>query len=72
MRDADQHPAPPSLTLTLAHSPLRYVAPLIGTAELGTTFPAVCGPLGLAKWTPQTVAGEQKGLPPDNYEQRRM
>ena len=48
-----------------------YVDPLIGTAELGNTFPAVCLPFGLAKWTPQTVAGEHKGQPPYNYEHRR-
>ena len=72
MRDADQHPAPPSLTGTVAHSPRRYVDPLIGTAERGTTFPAVCRPFGLATWTPQTVVGEQKGLPPYNNEHRRM
>src|SRR5437762_3098645 len=52
--------------------PLDYVDPLIGTAELGNTFPAVCVPFGLAKWTPQTVAGEHKGLPPYNYEHRRI
>ena len=36
--------------------PLDYVDPLIGTAELGNTFPAVCLPFGLSKWTPQTAA----------------
>ncbi len=30
-------------------------------AELGNTYPAVCMPFGLARWTPQTSAGEQKG-----------
>ena len=52
--------------------PLDYVDPLIGTAELGNTFPAVCLPFGLAKWTPQTVAGEHKGQPPYNYAHRRI
>ncbi len=52
--------------------PLDYVDTLIGTAELGNTFPAVCLPFGLAKWTPQTVAGEHKGQPPYSYEHRRI
>jgi putative alpha-1,2-mannosidase len=52
--------------------PLDYVDPLIGTAELGNTFPAVCLPFGLSKWTPQTVAGEHKGQPPYNYAHRRI
>jgi hypothetical protein len=43
---------------------VHYVETLIGTAELGNTFPAVCLPFGLAKWTLQTVAGEHKGQPP--------
>jgi putative alpha-1,2-mannosidase len=51
---------------------LRYVDPLIGTAELGNTFPLVCLPFGLAKWTPQTRAGEHKGVPPYRYEDRRI
>ena len=72
MGHGDRHPQPHSLSGSLAHGPLRYVDPLIGTAELGNTFPAVCLPFGLAKWTPQTVAGEQKGVPPYNYEHRRM
>ena len=56
----DHYPESPSLTGGLAHSPLRYVDPLIGTAELGNTFPGVCRPFGLAKWTPQTVAEHMK------------
>jgi putative alpha-1,2-mannosidase len=56
----------------LRREPLDYVDPLIGTAELGNTFPAVCLPFGLAKWTPQTVAGEHKGQPPYSYEHRRI
>jgi len=60
---------------TIVHqpvSPLDFVDPLIGTAELGNTYPAVCLPFGLAKWTPQTRAGEHKGMPPYNYEHRRI
>lgn len=56
----------------IRREPLDYVDPLIGTAELGNVFPAVCLPFGLAKWTPQTVAGEHKGQPPYNYEHRRI
>ena len=56
----------------IAREPLVYVNPLIGTAELGNTFPAVCLPFGLAKWTPQTVAGEHKGAPPYRYEHQRI
>jgi putative alpha-1,2-mannosidase len=42
-------------------TPLEYVDPMIGTTKLGNTYPAVCTPFGLTKWTPQTRAGEKKG-----------
>ncbi len=46
---------------------LQYVDPFIGTTKLGNTFPAVCRPFGLVKWTPQTRAGEKKGTKPYDY-----
>ncbi|WPP48481.1 GH92 family glycosyl hydrolase [Catalinimonas niigatensis] len=65
-------------------NPLGYVNPLIGTApsttesaqlhseagsELrGQTFPAVGVPFGMAQWTPQTQASEQKCLSPYYYQ----
>ncbi|MFP4097131.1 MAG: GH92 family glycosyl hydrolase [Cyclobacteriaceae bacterium] len=68
---------------TFAADPLTYVNPLIGTApsstetallhseagsELrGQTFPAVGVPFGMAQWTPQTRASEQKCLSPYYY-----
>jgi len=70
-------------TSTPADDPLSYVNPLIGTApsttetavlhsesgsELrGQTFPAVGVPFGMAQWTPQTRASEQKCLSPYYY-----
>ena len=62
-----------SLTATVGRSnpqetrPVDYVDPFIGTTKLGNTFPAVCLPFGLAKWTPQTRAGERKGVKPYDY-----
>ena len=50
-----------------ATEPLDYVDPMIGTTKLGNTFPAVCVPFGLTKWTPQTRAGERKGSKPYDY-----
>jgi len=66
------------------NDPLAYVNPLIGTApsttesarlhsesgsELrGQTFPAVGVPFGMAQWTPQTRASEQKCLSPYYYQ----
>ncbi|MBN1479218.1 glycoside hydrolase family 92 protein [candidate division KSB1 bacterium] len=57
------------LTLpSFATSPIDYVDPLIGTTRLGNTYPAVCTPFGLCKWTPQTRAGEKKGDKPYDYQ----
>jgi predicted alpha-1,2-mannosidase len=66
-----------------ANDPLACVNPLVGTApattetarlhshagsELrGQTFPAVGVPFGMAQWTPQTRASEQKCLSPYYY-----
>lgn len=50
-----------------AVEPLHYVDTMIGTTNQGNTFPAVCTPFGLAKWTPQTRAGEKKGSKPYDY-----
>ena len=52
--------------------PLDYIDPMIGTTELGNTFPAVCLPFGLAKWTPQTSAGERKGHKPFDYKDNKL
>ena len=51
-----------------AGSPIDYVDPFIGTTKLGNTYPAVCTPFGLCKWTPQTRAGEKKGDKPYDYQ----
>ena len=51
-----------------AKSPVEYVDPMIGTTKLGNTYPAVCTPFGLCKWTPQTRAGEKKGDKPYDYQ----
>ena len=40
---------------------------MIGTTRLGNTYPAVCTPFGLCKWTPQTRAGEKRGAKPFDY-----
>ena len=51
-----------------AKSPVDYVDPMIGTTKLGNTYPAVCMPFGLAKFTPQTRSGEVKGDKPYDYQ----
>ena len=55
-----------------SQSPLDYVDPMIGTTKLGNTFPAVCSPFGLCKWTPQTRAGEKKGHKPFDYKDNKI
>lgn len=55
-----------------AEDVLRYVDPFIGTTKLGNTYPAVCLPFGLVKWTPQTRAGERKGDKPYDYADSRI
>ena len=65
-----------SLTLSMvtvsAKSLTDYVDPKIGTTKLGNTYPAVCTPFGLCKWTPQTRAGERKGDKPYDYQDDRI
>ncbi len=60
-----------SFTL-IAKSPIDYVDPKIGTTKLGNTYPAVCVPFGLAKFTPQTRAGEIKGDKPYDYQDAKI
>lgn len=55
------------ITSLSAKDPIDYVDPKIGTTKLGNTYPAVCTPFGLCKWTPQTRAGEKKGDKPYDY-----
>ena len=57
---------------TYAEEPLEFVDPMIGTTKLGNTYPAVCTPCGLCKWTPQTRAGEQKGTKPYDYQDEKI
>ncbi|MCL5019757.1 MAG: glycoside hydrolase family 92 protein, partial [Patescibacteria group bacterium] len=57
-----------NLPVSGTENPLDYVDPLIGTSNTGNTYPAVCTPFGMTKWTPQTNAGERKGIPPYIFE----
>ncbi|RPH99294.1 MAG: glycoside hydrolase family 92 protein [Calditrichaeota bacterium] len=49
-----------------------YVDPRIGATRLGNTYPAVCLPFGLCKWTPQTRSGEIKGDKPYDYQDTKL
>jgi len=65
------------LTFTLASqgaskTPLEYLDLHIGTKREGNTFPGVCRPFGLVKFTPQTRAGEVKGDIPYHYDDARL
>lgn len=44
--------------------PADLVNPLIGTANLGQTFPAAGVPFAMTDWTPATRDGQKKGLVP--------
>lgn len=55
-----------------AIDPLDYVDLKIGTTAAGIVYPGVCRPFGLAKWTPQTCAGEEKGSKPYDYKDTKM
>ncbi|WP_263399687.1 hypothetical protein [Saccharopolyspora pogona] len=39
--------------------PVRYVDPLIGSANGGNTFPGAVRPFGMISWSPTNTAGDQ-------------
>ena len=55
-----------------AENPLDYVDPLIGTMNEGHCYPVVCVPFGMARWVPQTKAGEQKNVPAYFYDDTKI
>lgn len=48
----------------LQSKPADLVDPLVGTANLGQTFPAAGVPFAMTDWTPATRDGQRKGLVP--------
>jgi predicted alpha-1,2-mannosidase len=57
--------APPPL----ATDPASYVNPLIGSTNLGNTYPGAVTPFGMLAWSPQTSRGDQTRTPaPGGYQ----
>lgn len=52
--------------------PADLVNPLIGTANLGQTFPAAGIPFAMTDWTPATRDGQKKGLVPYYFADTRF
>ena len=52
----------------LIADPVAYVNPLIGTTNLGNTYPGAVKPFGMLAWSPQTSRGTQISTPaPGGY-----
>ncbi|MFC3505557.1 GH92 family glycosyl hydrolase [Micromonospora krabiensis] len=61
---ASAAPAPRLVT-----DPVAYVNPLIGSTNLGNTYPGAVRPFGMLAWSPQTTRGNQVSTPaPGGYE----
>jgi predicted alpha-1,2-mannosidase len=57
--------APPPLV----GDPVSYVDPLIGSTNLGNTYPGAATPFGMLAWSPQTSRGTQISTPaPGGYQ----
>jgi predicted alpha-1,2-mannosidase len=57
--------APPPLV----SDPVSYVDPLIGSTNLGNTYPGAVTPFGMLAWSPQTSRGNQISTPaPGGYQ----
>ncbi|WP_305785869.1 GH92 family glycosyl hydrolase [Symbioplanes lichenis] len=57
-------PLPP-----LVAEPAAYVDPLIGSTNLGNTYPGAVTPFGMLAWSPQTSRGNQLSTPaPGGYQ----
>src|SRR3954451_5270121 len=53
----------------LVADPAAYVNPLIGTTNLGNTYPGAVTPFGMLAWSPQTSRGNQVSTPaPGGYQ----
>jgi predicted alpha-1,2-mannosidase len=53
----------------LVADPAAYVNPLIGTTNLGNTYPGAVTPFGMLAWSPQTSRGTQISTPaPGGYQ----
>jgi predicted alpha-1,2-mannosidase len=62
---AAQAAAPPPLV----GDPVAYVNPLIGSTNLGNTYPGAVRPFGMLAWSPQTSRGNQFSTPaPGGYQ----
>ena len=60
---ADAAPPP------LVGDPVAYVDPLIGSTNLGNTYPGAVTPFGMLAWSPQTSRGNQLSTPaPGGYQ----
>src|SRR3954471_20492849 len=53
----------------LVSDPAAYVDPLIGSTNLGNTYPGAVTPFGMLAWSPQTSRGTQISTPaPGGYQ----
>ena len=53
----------------IVDDPAGYVDPLIGTTNLGNTYPGAVTPFGMLAWSPQTSRGNQLSTPaPGGYQ----
>ncbi|SIR30708.1 GH92 family glycosyl hydrolase [Micromonospora avicenniae] len=53
----------------LVNDPVSYVNPLIGSTNLGNTYPGAVRPFGMLSWSPQTTRDSQVSTPaPGGYE----
>src|ERR1700754_4967856 len=53
----------------LISDPVSYVNPLIGSTNLGNTYPGAVRPFGMISWSPQTSRGNQISTPaPGGYQ----
>ncbi|MGC4770221.1 GH92 family glycosyl hydrolase [Micromonospora sp. DT44] len=62
-------PAAAAAPVRLVTDPAGYVNPLIGSTNLGNTYPGAVRPFGMLAWSPQTSTGKQTSTPaPGGYE----
>src|SRR5690348_16260865 len=53
----------------VSEDPAGYVNPLIGSTNLGNTYPGAVRPFGMLAWSPQTSRGSQISTPaPGGYQ----
>lgn len=61
--------AKPARAPDLVDDPAAYVNPLIGSTNLGNTYPGAVTPFGMLAWSPQTTRGDQTRTPaPGGYQ----